>query len=132
MISDCEQHMWRWIPHGQVYESLEDMTNNTFDTVAGRMLFRVWRVIFFPLTYVLMPEKVTNPEQIYAPQIFRTEQNMWLVDPMFRTVHVADQNGEWLCHTQVEAPFSAADVCGDALYLMSENKSRIQVLRFHS
>ena len=50
----------------------------------------------------------------------------------FRTVHVADQNGEWLCHTQVEAPFSAADVCGDALYLMSEDKSRIQVLRFHS
>ena len=132
MISDCEQHMWRWIPHGQVYESLEDMTNNTFDTVVGRMLFRVWRVIFFPLTYVLMPEKVTNPEQIYAPQIFRTEQNMWLVDPMFRTVHVADQNGEWLCHTQVEAPFSAADVCGDALYLMSKDKSRIQVLRFHS
>lgn len=132
MIDDCEQHMWRWIPHGQEYESLEDRTNDAFNSAAGRMFFRVWRLIFFPLTYALMPEKFNNPELIYAPQTFRTEKNMWLIDPMYRTVHVADLNGEWLCHTQVEAPFSAADVCGDTLYLMSEDKSRIQVLRFHS
>ena len=132
MINDCEQHMWRWIPHGQVYQSLEDMTNETIDSAAGRILFRIWRFIFFPLTYALMTEKFTNPEQIYAPQIFRTEKNVWLIDPMYRTVHVADPEGEWLCHTQVEAPFSAADVCGDKLYLMSEDRSRIQVLRFNS
>lgn len=132
MIDDCEKHMWRWIPHGQEYESLEDMTNDTFDTVVGRMLFRALRVFLFPLTYTLMAEKFTNPEQIYAPQTFRTEQNVWLIDPLFRTVHVADLSGEWLCHTQVEAPFSAADVCGDSLYLMSEDRSRMQVLRFQS
>ena len=132
MIDDCEQHMWRWIPHGQEYESLEDRTNDAFNSAAGRMFFRVWRLIFFPLTYALMPEKFNNPELIYAPQTFRTEKNMWLIDPMYRTVHVADLNGEWLCHTQVEDPFSAADVCGDTLYLMSEDMNRIQVLRFHS
>ena len=132
MIDDCEQHMWRWIPHGKKYESLDDRTNETFDTVIGRMFFRVWRIIFFPLTFALMPEKFNNPEQIYAPQTFRTEKNVWLIDPMYRTVHVADLNGEWLCHTQMEDPFCAADVCGDTLYLMSEDKSRIQVLRFYS
>ena len=132
MIDDCVQHMWRWIPHGKKYESLEDMTKDTFNTVVGRILFRALRIFLFPVTYALMAEKFTNPEQIYAPQTFRTEHNMWLIDPMFRTVHVADLNGEWLCHTQVEAPFSAADVCGDTLYLMSEDRSRMQVLRFHS
>jgi hypothetical protein len=123
--------MWRWIPHGQAYESLEDMTNNTFDTAAGRISFRIWRVVFFPVTHALMAEKFNNPDQIYAPQILRTEKNMWMIDSMYRTVHVADLNGKWLCHTQVETPFSAADVCGDTLYLMSEDKSRMQVLRFH-
>ena len=132
MISDCEQHMWRWIPRGKAYESLEDMTNETFNSAAGRTFFRVWRFIFFPLTYVLMAEQITNPEQIYAPRTFQTEQYLWLIDPMYRTVHVADLEGEWLCHTQVEEPFSAADVCDDTLYLMSEDKSRVQVLRFHS
>lgn len=131
MIDDCRRHMWRWIPHGQAYESLEDMTNNTFDTAAGRISFRIWRVIFFPVTHALMAEKFNNPDQIYAPQILRTEKNMWLIDSMYRTIHVADLNGKWLCHTQVETPFSAADVCGDTLYLMSEDKSRMQVLRFH-
>ncbi|MBQ8053755.1 MAG: DUF4062 domain-containing protein [Lachnospiraceae bacterium] len=132
MIDDCRRHMWRWIPHGQAYESLEDMTNNTFDTAVGRMLFRILRVVLFPLTHALMAEKFNNPEQVYAPQIVRTERNIWLIDPMYRTVHIADPGGKWLCHTQVEGPFSAADVCGDTLYLMSEDKSRMQVLHFHS
>ena len=38
MISDCEQHMWRWIPHGQVYESLEDMTNILIKYLPGDIL----------------------------------------------------------------------------------------------
>ena len=132
MIDDCEHHMWRWIPHGQEYESLDDRINDAFNTAVGKMLFRIWRVVFFPLTYALMPEKFNNQEQVYAPQTFRTEKNMWLIDSMYRMVHVADLNGEWLCHTQVEDPFCAADVCGDTLYLMSEDMNRIQVLRFHS
>ena len=132
MISDCEQHMWRWIPHGQAYESMEDLTEAAFNTVLGRMIFRVWRLFSFPVTHALMIEKFNNPEQIYAPQTFRTEKNVWLIDLLYRTVHVADLSGEWLCHTQVEAPFSAADVRGDTLYLMSEDMSRMQVLRYHS
>ena len=111
---------------------MEDLTEAAFNTVLGRMIFRVWRLFSFPVTHALMIEKFNNPELIYAPQTFRTEKNIWLIDPMYRTVHVADPDGEWLCHTQVEAPFSAADVCGDTLYLMSEDKSRIQALRFHS
>ena len=96
------------------------------------MFSRVWRFVFLPLTYGPMAEQVTNPEQIYAPHTFQTEQNLWLVDPMYRTIHVADMEGEWLYHTRVIKLFSVADVCGDTLYLLPEDKSRVQILRFHS
>ncbi|MDO5134220.1 MAG: hypothetical protein Q4D81_14755, partial [Eubacteriales bacterium] len=132
LISDCRQHMWRWIPQGHVYETLEDLTNNSFDTAAGRFGARLWRLVFSPVTYVLMPEKVNNPKKVYLLQTIRTEKYLWLVDFLYRTIHIADADGHWLCHTQMKEAFAAADASENTLYLMSENRENIREIRYFS
>lgn len=130
MSDDFAGHMWRWIPHRHKFETLEDLTVNTFDTKAGMTGFRLFTFIFSPVFRLFLPEKVNNPVYSFRPQMIQTDKYIWLVDYVFRTIHVADQEGHWLCHTLIREPFTAADASGDTLYLLPEQYDSIIQVRF--
>ena len=132
LSDDFTGHMWRWIPHRHKFETLEDLAVNTFDTKAGSTGFRLLTLIFAPVFRSFRPEKVNNPVYMAPPQIIRTEKYIWLVDYVFRTIHVADPAGRWLCHTLIREPFAAADASGDTLFLFPEEYDGIMKVRFVS
>ena len=132
ILAYLQQKMWRWIRGGYEYETLDELTDNSFDTFAGKLGFRLWRFVFFPLTYALMIEKSNNTERKLHPHIMQTQNFLWAVDPMSGTVHIADQAGKWLCHTQVKESFAACDVMDNRLYLMDQDGKRVLCIRYNA
>lgn len=132
ILAYLQQKMWRWIRGGYEYETLDELTDNSFDTFAGKLGFRLWRFVFFPLTYALMIEKSNNTERKLHPHIMQTRNFLWAVDPMSGTVHIADQAGKWLCHTQVKESFAACDVMDNRLYLMDQDGKRVLCIRYNA
>lgn len=130
LLADCREHMRRWLPQSHAYESLDDMTDHTIDTILGRIIARTWRIVFSPITYALNPEKTINPDETLPVQMIRTEQYLWIVDYRFRMVHLADADGRWLCHMQTEDAFVAADAEGDRLFLMPGDRNLVLEMRY--
>ena len=62
----------------------------------------------------------------------QTQNFLWAVDPMSGTVHIADQAGKWLCHTQVKESFAACDVMDNRLYLMDQDGKRVLCIRYNA
>ena len=129
MKEDCKKHMRKWFPRYE-YESLGENIDGTFDSFAGRIAFKIFVLFLTPFVYVLMVNRMNNQEFIYTPQIIHTQDYIWLIDAVYRTIHVADVQGNWLCHSQIQEPFAAADAIGDTLFLLSEDSDSIRSFRF--
>ena len=129
MKEDCKKHMWKWFPRYR-YESVGERIDGLFDSFAGRIAFRLFWLFLTPFAHVLMVNQINNQEFIYTPQIIHTQDYVWLIDAVYRTIHVADKQGNWLCHSQIQEPFAAADAIGDTLFLLSEGFDSVRSFRF--